>query len=555
MNLVPFVAPARGRGRRAVPRLAALALLVATLAVAPVAGQWDVPWLPAVRAGAGCTGWSSDTLPPTAIRVLRTDGPASGTVTAVPFHDYVTVVMAAEWGPATPGEALKAGAVAVKQYAWYRAMVWRGGSAPDGSCYDVVDSSVDQVYAPESRVPSPAHVAAVDATWGLSIHRTGGLFPTHYDAGANVPCGTNANGWQLLQLSAMQCARDGLTAEAILDTYYGPGLQFVGGVPDPGIATALSFRAEPADGHAGIPFPVQPVVAIVDAAGQTVSAGTSSDAVVSLALDGPATGVELTCSGGLSRAAVAGLASFDGCQVSASSPGAVIVATAGLLAPARTAAFTIAAAAPVDVLPTPRLMLAAVATVTPRGTEVRLAVDLAPPGNEPAARRTVHVQRSLDGAGWTSVVDLATDAMGVADFLHRPTVNTSYRAVFDGTADLAAVTSPVVKVPVPRAALLRPDNHGTLRRVSRGTAVTFAVSVRPTQPPAARGRVEYRLLQLVGHAWVLKRSWTVAPDAAGWARSRLTFSSRGTFSVRARALATATNTGSAWSPGQRYDVR
>lgn len=555
MNLVAVVASARGRERRAVARVAAPALLVATLVVAPLAGPWGVPWLPAARAAAGCTGWSSDTLPPTTIRVLRTVGPAPGTVAALPFHDYVTVVMAAEWGSGTPGEALKAGAVAVKQYAWYRAMFWRGGTAPDASCYDVVDSSVDQVFAPESRVPSPAHVAAVDATWGLSIHRTSGLFATHYDAGANVPCGTNANGWQLLQLSAVQCARDGLTAEAILDTYYGPGLQFMGGVPSPGTAMALAFRAQPAAGSVGVPFSVQPVVAIVDAAGQAVTAGTSSDAVVSLALEALSTGVSLSCTGGLSRAAVAGTAPFDGCQLSGAADGAVIVATADLLAPARTAPFTIAPAAPVDVVPTPRLMLAAVSTVTSRGTEVRLAVDLAPPGNEPAARRTVHLQRSLDGVGWTSVVDLATDAMGRADVLDRPTVNASYRAVFDGAADLSPVTSPAVNVSVARVALLRPDNRGTLRRVSRGTAVTFAVSVRPIQPPAARGRVEYRLMQLVGHAWVLMRSWTVAPDAAGWARSRLTFSSRGTFSVRARALATATNTGSAWSPGQRYEVR
>jgi hypothetical protein len=525
------------------------------LVVALVAGPWGALRPPAARAAAICTGWSSDSIPPTTVRVLRTVGPAAWTVAVVPFHDYVTVVMAAEWGSGTPGEALKAGAVAVKQYAWYWAMHWRGKSAPDGSCYDVVDSSVDQVYAPESRVPSPAHVAAVDATWGLSIHRAGGLFQTHYDAGANAPCGTDANGSWLLQLGAMQCARDGMTAAAILDTYYGPGLQFVGGLPGAGSATALSFRAEPSAGSAGVPLPVQPVVAIVDAAGQTVTAGTSSAAVVSLALEASPTGASLSCTGGLSRAAVAGLASFEGCQVSAATDGAVVVASADLLAPARTAPFAVAPAAPVDVLPTPLLLLEAVAEVTPQGTEMRLAVDLAPPGNEPAARRDVHLQRSLDGIAWTSVVDLETDPFGTADVLDRPTVNCSYRAVFDGAADLSPATSPVVKVSVPRVAILRPDNHGTLRRVLRGTAVTFAVSVRPIRPPALPGRVEYRLLQLVGHAWVLKRSWTVAPDAAGWARSRVTFSSRGTWSVRARALATATNTSSTWSPGQRYDVR
>ena len=540
---------------RAAARLGAVPVLVLTLVLGPTGAAWGVPWPPTVRAAATCTGWPSDSVPPTTIRVRRTTGPASGSVQVVPFHEYVNVVMAAEWGASAPAEALKAGAVAVKEYAWYHAMFWRGGSAVDGSCYDVVDSTLDQVYAPETRAPVPTQVAAVDATWGISIRRTQGLFSTHYDAGANVPCGANANGWQLFQVSAAHCARDGMAAVAILQTYFGPGLQVVGASPDPAGATALSFRAQPSQGTAGVPFPVQPIVAIVDAAGQTVTGGTSSVAAVSLALAPSSPGALLTCTGGLSRTAVAGLATFEGCQLSAAASGAVLVASTVGLPAAGTPPFAVEAPAPAAAPPVPSMTLEATGSVTPGGMDVQLSVELVPTGPRTAGVRTVHLEQSIDGVAWTPLADLTTDATGTAGVVEQPTANALYRVVFDGAPDMGPATSPVVRVQVPRVVLLRPDNHGAVRRVSRGTPVSFATLVRPMQASAAPGDVQYRLAQLVGNAWVTKRSWTVSPDPAGWARLRVTFSSRGKWSVRSRALSTPTNASSAWSPAQRYDVR
>ena len=538
-------------------------MLVATLLAAPVGGPpgslWPTtPWPPTALAAATCTGWTSDNLPPTTIRVLRTTGPGLGSVQVVPFHDYVTVVMAAEWGSGSPAEALKAGAVAVKEYAWYHAMFWRGKSAADGSCYDVVDSSIDQIYAPETRIPAASVAAAVDATWGISVRKGTSLFATHYQGGANVACGANADGWHLYQVSAMHCAQDGMTAEAILDTYYGPGLEIVGGPPGPaGVAIALSFLAQPSDGAAGVAFPVQPVVAVVDAAGQTVTAGTSSDATVSLTLAPPTPdaptpgastpGASLTCTGGLSRTAVAGLTTFEGCQLSAAASGAVLVASAAGLAPASTLPFSVVPAAPL-------LTLAAAGTVITWGQDVELAAGLVPPGPASAGGRTLHLQRSIDGIDWAPVADLATDANGTAGVVDRPASNTFYRLVFDGAADLAPATSPVVRVLVRHLVQLRPDNRGAVRRVSRGTTVTFSTLVRPLPASVTPGRVEYRLFLLVGHSWVLKRSWTVTLDAASTARLRVSFGSPGSWSVRAVALSTPTNAMSALSPGQRYDV-
>jgi hypothetical protein len=311
---------------------------------------------------------------------------------------------------------------------------------------------------------------------------------------------------------------------------------------------ALRFLAQPSDGTAGVAFPVQPVVAVVDATGQTVAGDASTGTTVSLTLASPTPDVALTCTGGLSRAAVAGVTRFEGCLFSGAAPGVVLVASAPGLAPASTAPFPVAPAPP-------SLTLAASATVTTWGQDVQLAAGIVPPGPEGAAGRTLHLQRSIDGIGWAPVTDVATDATGTAGAVDRPAANTLYRLVFDAAPDLAAATSPVVRVLVRRLALLRPDNRGAVRRVSRGTTVTFSTLVRPLPASVTPGRVEYRLFLFVGHSWVLKRSWTVTPDAAGAARLRLTFGSRGRWRVRVVALSTQTNAISALSPGQRYDVR
>jgi hypothetical protein len=137
---------------------------------------------------------------------------------------------------------------------------------------------------------------------------------------------------------------------------------------------------------------------------------------------------------------------------------------------------------------------------------------------------------------------------------NRPAANTWYRLVFDGTPDMAATTSPAVRVLVRRVALLRPDRSGTVRRVARGTVIAFSTLVRPVQASVTPGPVEYRLYQLVSGSWVLKRSWTVTPDATGLAPLSVTFGTRGSWMVRSIAVPTTTNANSPWSPAQRYDV-
>ncbi|WP_156755230.1 fibronectin type III domain-containing protein [Actinokineospora pegani] len=103
-----------------------------------------------------------------------------------------------------------------------------------------------------------------------------------------------------------------------------------------GAASRLVFTASPATSFAGRAFHTQPVVAIQDAGGNVV---TSSTATVSVALTTPG-GATLTCT---AKAAVAGVATFTGCLVSAVGTH-TLTATSGALTPAVSTPFQVIAA-------------------------------------------------------------------------------------------------------------------------------------------------------------------------------------------------------------------
>ncbi len=196
-------------------------------------------WLPTVatppvaQAAAVCTGWSSTTNPPPTIRVLRT---SSGVVQTVDFMTYVKAVMPSEWPPTWPMEVLRAGAVTIKQYAWYYTMHYRGGTGT-GGCYDVKDNTIDQLYSPETRTPTTAEIQAVESTWSESILKNGAFILTGYRAGTDVSCGVDADGSHLWQYSAHYCGLEGRTAEQILQLYFDPGMTLQGGPSQPPPAT------------------------------------------------------------------------------------------------------------------------------------------------------------------------------------------------------------------------------------------------------------------------------------------------------------------------------
>jgi hypothetical protein len=199
------------RSRRLASALAATVLVAAQAPMAPL--------VPASAAGE-CGTHRSETDPPPTIRVLQT---ATGAVETVDFRTYLKNVLSREWISSWTTESLRSGAMAVKNYAWYQVIHWRGYTNAAGECFDIFDSTRDQHYDP-GRPTYPAMAAAVDATWRTLAHRGGRIFATYYNAGAaHEACGANANGWQMFQWGTQACGLAGMPAAQILAVYY-PGV-------------------------------------------------------------------------------------------------------------------------------------------------------------------------------------------------------------------------------------------------------------------------------------------------------------------------------------------
>jgi peptidoglycan hydrolase-like amidase len=197
------------------PQRIGAALVLAALLVASLAAPMATP-APA-SAAAECGSYRSETVPPPTIRVFRT---GSGAVDTVDFRAYVKNVLSREWLSDWTTESLRSGALAVKNYGWYYVLHWRGYVNTDGECFDVFDSTRDQVYNP-SKPTYAAMADAVDATWDTLAHRDGLVFPTYYNAGLpSEPCGANANGWQMFQWGTQACGLAGKSAAEIMAIYY-----------------------------------------------------------------------------------------------------------------------------------------------------------------------------------------------------------------------------------------------------------------------------------------------------------------------------------------------
>ena len=182
-----------------------------------------VPPTDSAQAASSCTGWRDTLTPPPSIRVYRT---AYQRTVTVDFKRYVRTVMASEMGPTHPRASLRAGAVVIKQYGWYFAMHWRGGRDPAGRCYDVVDTTRDQVYNP-SRTVYAIQSAVVNETWNWTLRKGASFFMTGYRAGNGI-CGSEEDRWHFMQRNATACVRRyGESTETILRRYYGADVSIV----------------------------------------------------------------------------------------------------------------------------------------------------------------------------------------------------------------------------------------------------------------------------------------------------------------------------------------
>src|SRR3954471_18074718 len=179
----------------------AIAAILASFIALPVA----MPAVALANAGpAQCTKWTSTDEPPPTIQVYRV---SEGKVDTVDFKNYVMRVVSREWNVKN-ASLRKSGAVAVKQYAWYYVLHYRGGKF-NGDCFDVKDTTADQLYAEKAVVGLPTDVkSAVNDTWAWSVRRDGKFPLTGYRRGADVECGANA-GYHLYVKSARKCANAG----------------------------------------------------------------------------------------------------------------------------------------------------------------------------------------------------------------------------------------------------------------------------------------------------------------------------------------------------------
>jgi hypothetical protein len=140
----------------------------------------------------------------------------------VPFRKYVGVVTAREWPYWLPVAARRVGAIAVKQYGWYFTLAGHhrtGFVNSNGKCYDVTDSTRDQLYKPEKTTVGRRIWRAVDYTWSISLRKNGNFFMTGYRYGADVRCGADADGRLLYERSVVDCAHRGKSTYTILNRY------------------------------------------------------------------------------------------------------------------------------------------------------------------------------------------------------------------------------------------------------------------------------------------------------------------------------------------------
>ena len=325
-----------------------------------------------------------------------------------------------------------------------------------------------------------------------------------------------------------------------------------------GPASKLGFTAQPNAGVASAAFPIQPVVAVQDAGGNTVTSGTNSTATVtlSLAAGGPA-GAVLTCTGGLSKAAVAGVATFTGCAINTAGTHR-LVATASNLA----AGTTVTAATGnsfVVTAPTAAITLTTSAP-TPPGAQNPVILwgqgfTLTTQFGTNGASKQFQLQGSRDLITWTTITTQATDANGRATFFYTPVTNLYYRAVFAGTGDLGAANSNQVRTVVRQLGLLRPTNHGSIKTISRNSSIQFTMTARPARPELQAAVVSFYLYKRTSGVWRLVSTRNVTIDSAGLARTTWKFASTGDYYVRGQVNPTAYNANSVMTSPERYNVR
>jgi len=139
------------------------------------------------------------------------------TVEVVDFKEYAKHVLPNEWVNSWPWESLRAGAMAVKMYAW--SYIAAGGKWPDA---DVYDSTCDQVYNPAVSYASTNQ--SVDFIWNWRLTRGSSLLRTFYRALYSQCVSADLEGNCMGQVESAEMAYDLYTWDEILLEFYDNGV-------------------------------------------------------------------------------------------------------------------------------------------------------------------------------------------------------------------------------------------------------------------------------------------------------------------------------------------
>jgi hypothetical protein len=385
----------------------------------------------------------------------------------------------------------------------------------------------------------PSNTAVNDSTTSVTLSLSGG------PVGAILTCTSNPLTVTAGVASFAGCWIDKIGTYALVASATGFGTTTSTSVTVvAGLATKLGFTAQPNAGTSNQPFTIQPVVAVQDLGGNTVTSGTYSNATITLAIGTNPAGGTLTCTGGLTMVAVAGVAAFSGCQINNAGTGYTLTATATGLTGVTSTAFTVGA-------PAASITLTTSASVITWAKPVVLTIHFGTSGS----LRPFTLQVTRDLVTWSTVpAALTTDTAGNATYSYRPATNLYYRVSYAGASDLSASFSNVPRVVVRQIALLRPTSSGAVTTVSRNTSVTFTTTVRPVRADLAPARVTFVFYRLVGGRWTLSTKRDVLINSLGLAKYTWKFSTSGAWYVRSIVNPTIANANSVWSPVERYNV-
>jgi hypothetical protein len=218
---------------------APLTLLVPRPALQPYNGNSMSATSIAPTATGGCgsnsSGWTSQTQAPPSIRVYLTGVHGStnaGQVITYDFTFYQDHTLPNEWIPSWPESALEAGAVAVRDYAWYFVVHGSKGTSygnPNPCSFDVDDSTDYQNFDPFAPTYSSTN-DAVNTTSDYLYTNNSKIPETEYNSGyQGEACGNETVSGSMSQWGTQACASDGDSWKEILSIYYGYTLTRQGG--------------------------------------------------------------------------------------------------------------------------------------------------------------------------------------------------------------------------------------------------------------------------------------------------------------------------------------